>query len=1187
MNTRFLLFFFLLAILLFPAKVEAQLNYYPGGFSTTSGTYTDLGTSGTVISVANSDDAFSGPLPIGFTFNFNGAPYDSFVFSTNGFIKLGSDTPSRHFLFTSHAQPPANGPFTATTSPAPAAKDTSMLFAFGQDLYAGTNASEFRYFTSGSPGTQVCTIQWKNVKDKLQASVAGLWDTINFQIKLYEGTNVIEYVYGKWTSTVSVSAARFSAVGIVGKSMTTANQNLHLVKGSTVAWSGTVAVTGFYANNGVNYRNPTSTPPGPAPGIGRIFAFAPLTANDAAVRAVYAQGRIAQPYHMADSIRANILNNGVNAITGLTVTLTISGANTYTTTATVASLAPNATTNVAFAPFWPTSMGPGLITVSVPSDDNNANNTKTYSFSVSDTRNGYTDTLLAASGSNGTTVPQFWGAKYFVSGSGLVKQVRSPLVINSDAVNDTVCGMILDSNGLILARSPNYIVQTSDLGTTLVFNLSLPVAVSNQSIIAGIAGGQSVNGLNYFLGTSQSENPMRPNTQFYFMGQTLPGGITSALPGLLYATPIGWTTTRLMMECTIEPIPPVDVGVSASLPASYIKVPTNTAITLQAVVKNYGTQTRSAGIPVSYRINNGTIVGPVATGSTILSGDTGMVSFTGLSFSTPGTYTLKIFTGLSGDAIPGNDTLVVVYNAVAALALPYRQTGNMLGNWTVAGNSTSVIWKQKSCIQPNGNVVANSLYADNIVTPAGREAWIYSPPLNFSGQSNPVVHFYLAHAPNTFLGTDDTLEFAISNNGGQSFTKLYTRSSQNTVLPLGTDTATSLSYTPNVASDWRYECIGLSAFANSPFVTIAFRNRSASGNGVYISNIAVTNPTSASVQSVSSTGTFISGPISFVFSSIGNTAGEVTITRNTGTPFSSATPVIATNTTATTSSSAIYTPSNLSQTHWWSLAYTGVGTGYSPLGVQYTVNIDLSSIPGVSYPDSLYLLRRCDFSGSWIPITTNVSSTNLYSNALTGFSDFVLGSTLSANPLPVSWLYLQGKVLTETENYLEWATVSEINTRRFIVERSLNGIDFNQVGETAAAGFSERTHTYSFTDVITLSEPKCYYRIVSEDFDGTVQYSKTIVLDRNATDAEPVVEISNPFQQSPSLLISDISKETTMEVKVFDMQGKLLFTQNINAPAGNSRWNLDSFNAWPAGCYLIQIESASGQTQSRKVLKLN
>ena len=64
---------------------NAQLttNYPASNHIVVTGTpYTDLGTTGSIISTLNTDDALSSAVPIGFSFTFNGASYTEFILST-------------------------------------------------------------------------------------------------------------------------------------------------------------------------------------------------------------------------------------------------------------------------------------------------------------------------------------------------------------------------------------------------------------------------------------------------------------------------------------------------------------------------------------------------------------------------------------------------------------------------------------------------------------------------------------------------------------------------------------------------------------------------------------------------------------------------------------------------------------------------------------------------------------------------------------------------------------------------------------------------------------------------------------------------------------------------------------------------------------------------------------------------
>ena len=64
--------FFLLILQLFYIASQAQLQYTAAKAQGIAGTYTDLGSSGTVISTANFDNANSSVQNIGFTFYYNG-----------------------------------------------------------------------------------------------------------------------------------------------------------------------------------------------------------------------------------------------------------------------------------------------------------------------------------------------------------------------------------------------------------------------------------------------------------------------------------------------------------------------------------------------------------------------------------------------------------------------------------------------------------------------------------------------------------------------------------------------------------------------------------------------------------------------------------------------------------------------------------------------------------------------------------------------------------------------------------------------------------------------------------------------------------------------------------------------------------------------------------------------------------
>ncbi len=101
-------------------------------------------------------------------------------------------------------------------------------------------------------------------------------------------------------------------------------------------------------------------------------------------------------------------------------------------------------------------------------------------------------------------------------------------------------------------------------------------------------------------------------------------------------------------------------------------------------------------------------------------------------------------------------------------------------------------------------------------------------------------------------------------------------------------------------------------------------------------------------------------------------------------------------------------------------------------------------------------------------------------------------------PLPVTLILFTGK-LVNANAVLNWTTATEINNDHFDIERSYNGDAFIKVGEVIGSGTHNQLKNYTFTDntINKLSADKFFYRLKQVDFDGQLEYSHTILVNKN------------------------------------------------------------------------------------------
>ncbi|WP_430615130.1 fibronectin type III domain-containing protein [Flavobacterium sp. JP2137] len=226
------LLFFLMS---FITTMKAQVTGYV--FTHSVGTYVPVSATATRLTAIEADDAISASTNIGFNFVYEGSPYTTFKASSNGFISFGTGTGSlsTNNLSTSNAD------------------SRPIVAPLWDDLDGRSTEGSFAgYELTGTAPNRVLTMEWRNWEWNYGSTAA----VISFQVKLYETTNVVEFVYRPEAGNINSGSA---TIGIGGKMGSGNGSFLNLTSIAAPAVSGTNSVTDLNAK----------------PVAGQIYKFTP------------------------------------------------------------------------------------------------------------------------------------------------------------------------------------------------------------------------------------------------------------------------------------------------------------------------------------------------------------------------------------------------------------------------------------------------------------------------------------------------------------------------------------------------------------------------------------------------------------------------------------------------------------------------------------------------------------------------------------------------------------------------------------------------------------------------------------------------------------------------------------------------------------------------------------------------
>ena len=224
-------------------------------------------------------------------------------------------------------------------------------------------------------------------------------------------------------------------------------------------------------------------------------------------------------------------------------------------------------------------------------------------------------------------------------------------------------------------------------------------------------------------------------------------------------------------------------------------------------------------------------------------------------------------------------------------------------------------------------------------------------------------------------------------------------------------------------------------------------------------------------------------------------------------------------------------------------------------------------IAGFQRPDAtattplwrLHSVSLAAYAGQTIQI--GFEGVSKYGNAIL-IDDITITGTL-----PVTLLSFNAQ-RNGTVNSLSWKTSQEINTNKFIIERSTDGgRHFTGIGEVAAAGNSTTARSYTYTDVAPVKGIN-YYRLRIVDLDNVTKLSE--VKNVRNLGVSDFTFAPNPVQQQMKMML-DAEKPGKGFISITDMSGKQVYNNAVDVIAGSNTIIIET-GRLSTGSYIINMQ---------------
>jgi hypothetical protein len=177
------------------------------------------------------------------------------------------------------------------------------------------------------------------------------------------------------------------------------------------------------------------------------------------------------------------------------------------------------------------------------------------------------------------------------------------------------------------------------------------------------------------------------------------------------------------------------------------------------------------------------------------------------------------------------------------------------------------------------------------------------------------------------------------------------------------------------------------------------------------------------------------------------------------------------------------------------------------------------------------------------------------------------GCETEAITLPLKLISFQGG-LTNNRSQLQWTVAENEAGKYFEIEKSVDGRNYTTAGVVMVTQ-KTGSETYSYKDDI---QNATYYRLKMVNEDGSVSYSKIILIKVQVDESNTIALLQNPVRDNLSFSFTS-STDKASDITIYSMAGTKVLTQKIATQKGRNSVSIALNSYITSGTYILEVRN--------------